>query len=704
MPQSNFIQPVWADCAFAAVETLRRHHGVPAPQCVDTAHKMEPLSELDELFARFDDGKEGEVLAESSGLPSRYVPARQLLTTIRLAATISGSGTYAQSRPCGALTVISDIEPKDMRCVKDILALAFPHEDWQIVSPDIVDGSVTKNAQDRFEIAIADHIDRIEPVLILQANGVSLPRHLVATGPQILPFATISRDILMIYMLAGHLCDQITDPDALFATLPKDADLTHLGTLDICAALRAPMPMQAVQRLEAMMRKDAKSCGPRLEDLKGDSPAILAAWRIVDDLLLWKRGKAQWDEISRSLLLYGPPGTGKTYLAKAMAQSAGITAIHASFADWQAKGHLGDMLAGMKHSFAEARQLAPSVLIIDEIDAVGSRSDGDRHASNYRFQVINAFLGEMDSIAQNEGVVVIGTCNHPERMDPAVIRAGRMDHKIQVPLPDAEALLGILRHHLHEDIADDELQALSHLAVGRSAADIDAAIRAARSDARRARKLLNVKILHKQMGIETSGADGHVLWRIALHEAGHAVAGAALGLGATQSIVITQNGGQIQRRHTPTESLLSDIEAAITYSLAGRAAEKLVLGEVSAGAGGAEASDLALATRAALQLETTLGLGFEGLVWNAASDAKHLQTPAIHNRVRQRLVRAEQRAVTLLAQHRDILEGLARDLVEKRTMQESDIHHWLQEISDSATPTEEKSENAPASPDHPSRG
>ena len=125
MPQSNFIQPVWADCAFAAVETLRRHHGVPAPQCVDTAHKMEPLSELDELFARFDDGKEGEVLAESSGLPSRYVPARQLLTTIRLAATISGSGTYAQSRLCGALTVISDIEPKDMRCVKDILALAF---------------------------------------------------------------------------------------------------------------------------------------------------------------------------------------------------------------------------------------------------------------------------------------------------------------------------------------------------------------------------------------------------------------------------------------------------------------------------------------------------------------------------------------------------------------------------------------------------
>jgi ATP-dependent Zn protease len=80
------------------------------------------------------------------------------------------------------------------------------------------------------------------------------------------------------------------------------------------------------------------------------------------------------------------------------------------------------------------------------------------------------------------------------------------------------------------------------------------------------------------MGIETSGADAKVLWRIALHEAGHAVAGAALGLGATQSITITSDGGQIQRRNMPHESLLSDIEAEITYSLAGRAAEKLVLG------------------------------------------------------------------------------------------------------------------------------
>lgn len=690
MPNTTHTRPDWANFAHRAITTLRRHHGVPAPQGSDTGHKMEAVSELDELFARFGDGKENEAQAESSGLPSRYVPARQLLTAIRLAATFGGSTRYEESRLCGALTVISDFAPSDLNIVKDVLTLAFPHADWKLVAPDIVDGKIAKNAQDRFEVAIAERIDRIEPVFILQANAVSLPRHLVATDPQILPFAAISRDILTTYMLAGHLCDQIPDPDTLYTALPDDAALAQLGTLDACAALRAPTLRMALQRLKTMISEDTTSSGPRLEDFEGETPALTAARRIVEDLLSWKDGKTGWHEISRSLLLYGPPGSGKTYLARAMANSAGITSINASFADWQAKGHLGEMLAAMAHSFTEARRLAPSVLVIDEIDAVGSRSDGDRHASNYRTQVINAFLGEMDAIAKDEGVVVIGTCNRPERMDPAVIRAGRMDIKIHVPLPDAAAILGILRHHLHEEIADGELQALSYLVVGRSAADIDAAIRAARSDARHARTMLNVQMLHQQMGIETSGADDRILWRIALHEAGHAVAGAALGLGEIESITITNESGEVQRRKMPHESLLSDIEAEITYSLAGRAAEQLVLEKVSAGAGGQEASDLALATRAAIHLETTLGLGHEGLVWHARPEAVHLQTPAIRDRVRQRLTRAEQRAGVLLAQHRDVLEALARDLVKRRSLRAGDIRHWLREITRTTTATADR--------------
>lgn len=351
--------------------------------------------------------------------------------------------------------------------------------------------------------------------------------------------------------------------------------------------------------------------------------------------------------------------------------------MNASFAEWQSHGHLGDMLRAMAQSFSDARHCAPSVLIIDEIDAVGSRSDPDRHANHYRTQVINGFLGHMDSIAMQEGVLVVGTCNHPERMDPAVLRAGRMDLKIHVPLPDAEAILGILRRQLHEDIADVDLRTLSHRMVGRSAAEIDAAIRAARSDARPLRKRLSIQMLQRQLGISVSDADDAILWRVAVHEAGHAVACAALGLGVIDSIAVTSEGGHVQRRAAPTESLLSDIEAEIAYSLAGRAAEQLVLGDISAGAGGPAVSDLAIATRLAVQIETTFGLGYEGLVWHANPDALHHQTPAIRDRVRQRLQRVEKCAERLLAQHRDTLEALANTLLEKRSMRTPDIHRML---------------------------
>lgn len=687
MPTSNINTPVWSDFAYTVIGNLRRHHGVAGSTPGDMDRKMEPPSELDELFAQFEGGKDNEIFDTPSGLPSRYVPARQLLTAIRLAATFGGSDAYQAGLLCGALTVISDIAPADMTTLKDTLKLGLPYTDWQVISPDIVDGQVSKTAQNRFESNIADRIDRIEPVLILQADGVSLPNHLVAIAPTILPYAPVSRDIVMTHLLAGNLHDQICDPLAMHDALPDDSDLAALETLEACAALRAPTPPVVLQRLQTMIDKQAKSSGPRLENFNGETPALIAARRVVQDLLLWKEGKAGWHEISRSLLLYGPPGTGKTYLARAIGNSAGLTTKSASFAEWQAHGHLGDMMRAMEQTFSEARRCAPCLIIIDEIDAVGSRSDPDRHANSYRTQVINGFLGHMDSIAQKEGVVVVGTCNYPERMDPAVLRAGRIDLKIRVPLPDAEAILGILRHHLREDIADAELQSLSHRAVGRSAADIDAAIRAARSDARHARKMLNVAMLHDKLRIETSDADDAILWRIAVHEAGHAVAGAALGLGTIESIAITNEGGQIQRRSMPIESLLSDIEAEIAYALAGRAAERLVLDEVSAGAGGPAASDLALATHMAVQIETTYGLGHEGLVWHADPDIIHRQTPAIRDRVRQRLQRAEQRVSVLLGHHRDTLEGLARMLLKERSMRTAEIQHALQSVDASISAT-----------------
>ncbi|MET4130648.1 hypothetical protein ACSSV6_004005, partial [Roseovarius sp. MBR-38] len=205
-------------------------------------------------------------------------------------------------------------------------------------------------------------------------------------------------------------------------------------TLRSAICLNCPMGADVRQTLTD--RKDV----PRLEDMAGDSPALLAARRMVADLLLWKAGQVAWSDLSRSTLFYGPPGTGKTWLARAMGASAGIACVTGSFAEWQAAGHLGDMLREMRKTFAEARSRAPCILFIDEIDAVGSRASRDPHNSNYRTQVINGFLGEMNAIALQEGVIVVGACNFIDRIDPAVLRAGRFDLKIKVPLPDAAGL------------------------------------------------------------------------------------------------------------------------------------------------------------------------------------------------------------------------------------------------------------------------
>lgn len=681
MPHSNTQIPLWSAYADTLIRRLRRHHGLSSSSVLGAGDTDDEPSELDELFAKFESGKGVERFATATEVPSRYIPARQLLTVIRLAASIGSEEVELQSRQCGGLTVLRNIPLEELTTLKETIRGCFPRSGWQIIAPDVTDGALAKNAQDRFSRTIAESLDRIEPVLILQTDGISLPKNLIILAPPILPLVPITGNVLTAFIEAGHLSDQICSVSNLRAALPKDAVLAQLATADACAALRAPTLHAALINLSEMTKRDMQS-GPRLEDMTGDSPALMAARRIVADLVLWRQGKAGWHEISRSLLLFGPPGTGKTWLARAMGNSAGINTVTGSFGEWQSAGHLGEMLREMRASFAEARKRSPCLLIIDEIDAVGSRSDGDRHASNYRLQVITTFLAELDSIARDQGVIVVGTCNHVDRMDPAILRAGRMDVKIKVPLPDAEAIIAILRYHLSEDVADQDLRTLAPLAVGHSAASLDAAIRAARSDARHSRKVLNISMLWDHLNIDPAGENAPLLWRIAVHEAGHAIMGAALQLGRIDSMQITGDGGSILREGTSHQSLLSDIEAEMTYSLAGRAAEHLIFGEVSAGAGGPDTSDLAKATRYALDIETTYGLGHEGLVWHAKPHDALLTTPGIRDRVRQRLVRTEQQAVRTLTKHRAVLEALAQELLQKRSMRAGDIGPFLRVVSE----------------------
>lgn len=678
--KSSREEPTWLPFAHVLIERLRLHHagrGHLVSDAQSDNQEGDTDDALGEIFQRFNDGQ--PELEQPINAPWAPVPARQVLTALRLAVAFGSEDALRAAQDARAVTILCDFAIGDLELVAQVLKYCVPNPGWTVVAPPVSEGTVSASQGQRFAVLIEEAMDLFSPVLILCPLGAPLPEHIRQAGLPLWRLPPVSREILMAQLQAGGLGVALTDEAAFRLALPDDARLAKLSTAHACTALRGPTLPDVIARLAAMTQTDKKDV-PRLEEMTGDSPALLAARRLVADLLLWKAGQVAWSELSRSILFYGPPGTGKTWLARAMSAGAGLACVTGSFAEWQAAGHLGDMLREMRKTFAEARSRAPCILFIDEIDAVGSRASRDPHNSNYRTQVINAFLGEMNAIALQEGVIVVGACNFIDRIDPAVLRAGRFDLKIKVPLPDAAGLLALLRRHLRDEIADEDLTALARASVGCSPAEIDAAIRGARSDARHAGTGLSVAMLYAQLDIDMANDTPARIWRIAVHEAGHAIVGAALGLGRITSLKITPTGGEILRSPVRSESLLTDLEAEIAYSLAGRAAERLVLGSISAGAGGPATSDLAKATECALGIETVYGLGSEGPIWHDAPEALMLQNAHLRGRVRQRIERAEKRAGVILAQHRIPLEGLARALLQERSLNRDQIAAHLRDI------------------------
>lgn len=256
-------------------------------------------------------------------------------------------------------------------------------------------------------------------------------------------------------------------------------------------------------------------------------------------------------------------------------------------------------------------------------------------------------------------------------------------------MPDAAAILAVLRQHLKVDFPADALELLARQAVGHSLASIDAAIRAARSEARHTGKPLDLAMLRDQLRLTPEEEDREVLWRYAVHEAGHAVASAALRLGTIQRMSISRDGGQVASQLVIGHGVLTEIENQICHDLAGRAAETLIFGEVSAGAGGSLASDLSQATRRALMIETTWGLGDLGPIWMPAPETVLLTDEQLRNRVRARMEAAEERALAILTTHQANLISLAETLLEKRSMREEEILPWVHAVQAHAAQADE---------------
>ncbi|QEU10522.1 AAA family ATPase [Paracoccus yeei] len=331
-----------------------------------------------------------------------------------------------------------------------------------------------------------------------------------------------------------------------------------------------------------------------------------------------------------------------------------------------------------------------AVQIIDEIDAFRTRTYRDDHGSSYSEKVTAALLEQPDGVAGREGVVAVAACNHPEQVDPAVIRSGRFDQHIRIGFPTTPELAVILRQHLGGDLPNTDLTRLAALVPGKTGADCAAALRMARTAARSARRPLHEDDLRMALLGDQSNFPAALRRRVAVHEVGHFVATVALVLGNPTGIWLSSGQGQFRMTPYPFQPCAPELHALRVKDLAGREAERLILGDVSAGGGGPSDSDLGKVMLGLMREELSLGLGISGPLWLGADPAPEtfFSLPeAIQARIRQMLSAAERQAQMILNPNRGLIIEMAERLLERFAMGAEELAEYSKRVVMPALPS-----------------
>lgn len=583
--------------------------------------------------------------------------ALDALMLLRLGRAVAVSGVELPPAP-GCVVVLAVGERTDRSRAARCLCEFIPREQnnrMRILSDE--GGPHGRRSMSR--CAIEDELLGGYPVVAICARADNLPDGLEPLVEATLPVPVA--DAAMI----GALLSLLHPGQPVEVDVP-DADIARLSPAQLLPVVAAPDAARALAVLRRMCAAQAPRSGQiTLADVHGQPQAVAALEQVVVDLQDWRAGAIVWPDVVRSFLLIGPPGTGKTMLAEALAGSARVPLIKTSYSDCQRRGHQGDMLAALHKAAEQAIRSAPSVFFVDEVDSFHVR--GGRHDSGYIIGVVNGLLTLIDRLSATEGVVLIAATNDAQRVDPAVIRHGRFDRHLRIGPPDRAGLRGMLQANLPQGLLTGvEIDGLVDQILGLSGASVAALLRDARTRARAARRPLAADDVAAAADAYAPPADMAVLWRVAVHEAGHLLIAHLLRLAPPHSAQVTMHGGFVVR---PYPRLLSraSVRAWLRTHLAGRAAEEVVFGEISSGAGGGEDSDLAKATRLALEAEGALGFGLT-LSWLPSDLPLYLMPAALRDRVEAALQEAAADATARLTGHRSALERIARTLLDRREL------------------------------------
>jgi len=502
------------------------------------------------------------------------------------------------------------------------------------------------------------------PVVLVASTQAMLHPALKALSPRIMQLAPLDREMLLVLLTRAY--PEASVDDAVMVNLPVDAVVSRLDAEVLTLALRAKDPVAALQNIAASITP-VKSDGPGLADFPLPAEVRGPVEQLVADLRAWQAGEIPWRDVSRGLLLVGPPGSGKTEIPRLIAQEAGIAVVAGSVAQWSSEGSRGsEVIKAMRGAFSQAAVKAPAVLFIDELDSFGDRARSPDHNSSYTDYIVTALLDLLDGFHGHEGVVVMGATNHIGKIDAAIRRPGRFDTVVTLGYPGHDLMPQAIRWQLGGDLPDTDLSGVAVAAVGMSGAEVAAMVRAARALARKDRRALTVEDLSAAVAAIRPPLSEHLHWRVAIHEAGHAIVGAATGLSQPQTLAILPTGGVSEQRVQASAGRRDEVEKRLAVDLAGRAAERLILGDVSMGAGGSADSDIARATAVAAALEISWGLG-DTMVWLATPESAMGQMrldPLLRARVANHLQRAETEATQILEANRTLIEEMAATLVK----------------------------------------